>query len=190
MKNSRIGRGLKRPRSSKTLRIWKRFIWDRIRVDPVSKCWIVVYPWTRMNFWKEDGLSEPRLPIPRLRGYVKVEAPRIGRVWAHRLSFLSYVADIPDGALVLHSPKCISRACVNPAHLRLGDARENARDRDKSGTTARGERNGKAKLRPDQVRAIRHASDSFPDELIALRFNISVSQVRRIRLGDSWREDR
>lgn len=45
---------------------------------------------------------------------------------AHRLSFKTFVDDIPDGMLVLHH--CDTPRCVNPAHLYLGTQKENIHD--------------------------------------------------------------
>lgn len=45
---------------------------------------------------------------------------------AHRFSYELYNDKIPPDKSVLH--KCHNRLCVNPAHIYLGDAQDNARD--------------------------------------------------------------
>jgi hypothetical protein len=48
-------------------------------------------------------------------------------VKAHRVSHLLTHGPIPPGLYVLHS--CDNRRCVNPNHLRIGTAQDNADDR-------------------------------------------------------------
>jgi hypothetical protein len=63
----------------------------------------------------------------------KVDAPYgqlVVKVWgeklAHRWSYLHFNGAIADGLMVRH--KCDVRLCVNPAHLELGEAKDNVRD--------------------------------------------------------------
>lgn len=67
-----------------------------------------------------------------------------GQVWyhgrkeyAHRLSYLLFVGEIPQGLFVLHH--CDTPNCVRPDHLFLGTAKDNSNDRDAKGRTSNGQ---------------------------------------------------
>ncbi len=46
--------------------------------------------------------------------------------YVHRVSYRLFIGDIPAGMMVPHS--CDNPPCFNPAHLRLGDKRDNTID--------------------------------------------------------------
>jgi hypothetical protein len=54
-----------------------------------------------------------------------------GNKKAHRVIYEALVGEIPEGMFVLH--KCDTPRCINPDHLFLGTALDNARDRDTKG---------------------------------------------------------
>lgn len=60
---------------------------------------------------------------------------------------------VPYRAMVLHS--CNNPPCVNPAHLRVGSALDNADDMRRSGRILRGENSPASKLRTHHVIGIR-----------------------------------
>jgi hypothetical protein len=80
-------------------------------------------------------------------GYGKLHIKKDGKdraIDAHRFSWMCANGPIPEGLFVLHS--CDTPSCVNPAHLSVGTAADNARDMVTRGRSARGERHSQASL--------------------------------------------
>ena len=68
-------------------------------------------------------------------------------------------------------------------NLEWGSTRENATDRDAHGRTAKGERNGFAKLTDAQIAEIRSLSGKLSQEKIGRRFGVSQVHIGRILRG-------
>jgi hypothetical protein len=112
---------------------------------------------------------------------------------AHRVSHFIEHGRIDNDRLVLH--RCDERACVNPAHLFLGTPKDNSQDAVKKGRNAKlfGERNGKAKLTLQKVRAIKRLLRDKANgrcELrqyeIARQFGVSEATVSYLKNGGRW----
>ena len=119
-------------------------------------------------------------------GYGVIGAARRDQILlAHRISWELHYSPIPDGLHVLHH--CDNPPCVNPHHLFLGTAADNAADRLGKGRQARGEQAGNAKLTQEQVMNIRRefCQGSLVIEL-AQKYNISLSTIRDIRDRRTW----
>lgn len=112
------------------------------------------------------------------KGYGDFWNPQ-GERLAHRLSYVLHNGPIPPGLLVCH--KCDNPGCVNPKHLFLGTDKVNADDRAAKGRSAKGERNGRAKLTDEQVRQIRASTGT--QAAVAKQFGISNGMVWKIRNG-------
>lgn len=91
---------------------------------------------------------------------------------------------IPDGLVVRH--RCDNAACCNPAHLELGTALDNVRDRVERGRGRgpRGNESGNVKLTAEKVRAVRTAEGSQRE--IAARYGICQQSVSDIRCRKTW----
>lgn len=139
-------------------------------------CW----PWTRSR--TDDG-------------YGKVSLGKSGTMGrAHRVAYELAVGPIPDGLVVCH--RCDSPSCCNPAHLFVGTVTENNHDRDAKGhhgshtrpeRRARGEKNARAKLTAESVRAIREQARSGKlQREIAAEFGVSQQAIGRVLSGRRW----
>lgn len=108
---------------------------------------------------------------------------------AYRIAWELTNGPIPDGLFACH--RCDNPLCVNPAHLFLGTAADNNRDRHAKGRSrglfVNGSEHPRAKLTDGDVRTMRtlHADGQLPRE-IAVRFGVSRAQVAKIVTGKAW----
>ena len=154
--------------------------WTMVTCGSASECW----PWKRAVFHMGHGAVHFEGKQDR----------------AHRVAWRLTNGPIPDGLCVLHH--CDNPPCCNPSHLFLGTKTDNSRDRDRKGRqarglrsgrytqphrTARGERNGRAKIKEFDVVSIRQMrKDGATLSSIAAKFGISTSQAHRTANGKSW----
>jgi len=105
----------------------------------------------------------------------------------HRVVCEQFHGACPDGLEAAHS--CGVSSCVNPRHLRWVTPKENAKDRDRHTTTARGSRIGRSKLVEADVLQIRSLWESggHSQPVLAARFGVAERQIRRILSRQHWR---
>ena len=138
-------------------------LYKMVRVDPDSGCHV----WTgspNHNGYGRIGIN--------YRDYL-----------AHRVSYELQIGTIPDGLFVCH--KCDNRLCINPEHLFAGTLQDNHADMCSKKRHQFGERQWRAKLTDDDVRAIRSLNKPLGE--IAELFGISRSAVSLIRIRKSWK---
>ena len=116
-----------------------------------------------------------------------------GRTWRVPRLMWTALHDHPGELCVCH--KCDVPSCIEPSHLFLGTARDNARDRESKGrgnrtVRVRGEQVVTAKLTWPEVRTIRarHAAGERVLHL-AREYGLHHSTVDDVVRGRSWREN-
>ncbi len=141
--------------------------WEKVAVRSQGECWT----WT--------GSLDTR-------GYGTIGADG-GRplMRAHRVSYELANGPIPSGLVVCHA--CDNRDCVNPGHLFAATQRDNVRDMVRKGRrhSSAGDRNPSAKLRSDQVIAIRQ--DRRRSREICAEYGIASSTLLSITRHETWR---
>lgn len=107
----------------------------------------------------------------------------------HRVSYELHRGPIPAGAMVLHRCGNGHLGCVNPAHLYLGDAKQNAADAARHGVLPVGERHHATPLHDADVREIRraHASGEAGYRALGRRYGIDKAAIARIVRRQTWR---
>lgn len=140
--------------------------WDH--VEKTKTCWI----WMGCKF---------------SNGYGRVRLSPTKTVVAHRMAWQMTRGEIPAGMMVCH--KCDVRDCCNPAHLFLGNARDNVRDCMKKGRRASnvGENHPSAKLTEQKVLKIRQGRLSgIPLSVFAKKYGVTIQAVSLASNGASW----
>lgn len=136
-----------------------------------------------MSYRKEGCLIQPRISR---NGYLLVNLAN-GKSYrtasVHRLVALTFHG-VPVGERdqVAHGDGNKQNNCA--ANLRWATALENAEDRDRHGTTVRGEDHHSAKLKDDEVRDILASNDNHTT--LARKYGVTVPAIRKVRNGKSW----
>lgn len=118
-------------------------------------------------------------------GYISLTGGK--KMRAHRFAWTARHGDIPGGLHVLH--KCDVPACINPDHLFLGTAADNASDkiakgRQRTGVSL-GEKHGCAKLTDSQAAEILQTREIA--RIVAERYGVSRSTIALIRGRKIWK---
>lgn len=134
--------------------------------EPFSGCWLWMATVNNLGygeFWLKDGNH-----------------------YAHRMSWMMFMGEIPNGLWVLHH--CDTPCCVNPNHLFLGTHQDNRDDCKKKGRTVRGEKNHFAKLDESIVSEIRslYAGGNISHRELGKRFNVTHTTIGYIVRRKTW----
>ena len=131
-------------------------------------------------------------------GYGRIFVPGKHPQLAHRVMYELERGEIPDGLFVLHNcPDGDNPSCVNPDHMFLGTQTENLEDmwrknrqRKDFTNTPRGEKQHKAKLTNNLVRAIRRKKQENPSlsyVALAKEFEIDPTTAADIIAKRTWK---
>lgn len=155
---------LARPITDWALDRLKGRLWDKVAVKAGDECW---------NWTGKINASGYGIIVDRKREWL-----------AHRIALAMVGRRPPPDRMVCHH--CDNRACCNPAHLYLGDAKLNARDRDQRdrGNWRSGEQHGRAKLSWPDVKEIRASNDGYG--ALAKRYGVAKATIRNAKLGRTW----
>lgn len=137
-------------------------------------------------------------------GYGVMSVVRAGKrklIGVHRYSWERTHGKIPDGLCVCH--KCDNPKCVNVDHLFIGTRKDNNHDRSLKNRSGKrvftdeerfkyscinsGEKNNSAKLTEKEVIQIKNIRGKFTRKEIAKRFNVSLSCIKDIFGGKTWK---
>jgi hypothetical protein len=92
--------------------------------------------------------------------------------------------DLPDEFVVRHT--CDNRLCINPKHLIIGTHQQNVQDRVSRNRSAKGEKNGRAKLSSEQVKEIRQ-DNTTPKMVLAKHYGVDPKLIRDIQNNRTWK---
>jgi hypothetical protein len=137
--------------------------WAKVRKGGEDECWL----------W-QGGMMKSGYGVFSLDGK---------RVRAHRYAYVISAGALERGLEVLHS--CDVRACQNPRHLRAGTHQENMNDAVLRRRHRYGEGNARARLKADDVRAIRRSTESAVR--LAARYGVNPGTIHSIRRWKTWK---
>jgi hypothetical protein len=120
----------------------------------------------------------------RVHGYGTISISGAKRR-VHRVAWEIARGPIPGGMAVCH--RCDNRACIDVDHLFLGTLADNNADMMNKGrfVPVLGEKNGRAKLTPEQVAAI--VADPRGRVAIAAEYGISKYHVNALKRRRNWK---
>ena len=138
-------------------------LWNYTRQE--GDCWV----WTRCRF--ENGYGAFKVANKQWR--------------THRLAWTLMHGEIPAGLQVNHH--CDNKACINPAHLYVGDQKQNRQDAVRRGRTAKGIRNGMYTHPESRSTGERNSNHKITDEQRAdMRIAYAQGGVTLSQLGKQY----
>lgn len=121
-------------------------------------------------------------------GYGSIGVEGKKTMLAHRVSYLEFRGEIPEGAKVLHH--CDNPSCINPEHLFLGSQKDNVHDMIDKGRKAvlKGSTHPRSKLTVAQVEQVAILrSQGLSQTEVGKALGITQAVVSKIERGDIWK---
>lgn len=103
---------------------------------------------------------------------------------AHRLSYITFIGEVPDGLLVLHH--CDNRKCVRPSHLFVGTNADNMQDKINKGRQPIGEKAGGSKLTEKQAKEVLDLKGRYTQRALSKMYGIAHSNIGAIHRRTAW----
>lgn len=150
----------------------KKLFWDKVDVREEDDCWN----------WLHAKSS---------KGYGQIKIHYVQYV-ATRVCYFMHHEAFDDRLLICHH--CDNPSCVNPKHLWLGDAKQNAEDRDSKGRYVIGdlpvgEDHFSAKLTDEKVLQIRclYEIGGYSHRELGNMFGVAKETVSALLQGRTWK---
>lgn len=145
--------------------------------------------WSLSN-WRGYGRRRLATELDRdgyPRAHVKHNG-RMRRLMVHRLVAEAFIGPKPVGQEVRHLNG--DKLDASARNLAYGTRQENADDRDRHGRTARGSRNGAARLSGSAAAEIRslYAAGGITQEQLGRRFGVHQKTICRVLRSETWSE--
>ncbi len=138
--------------------------WDKVVVGRLDECWIF-QGYCRSK--KAGG-----------HGQFRVDSVPL---YAHRVALASTGVNV-IGQVVRH--RCNVPSCCNPSHLHTGDHWDNVDDRVASDRSAKGAKNGRARL--TEAIVIEMRGNTRPHYQFAKKYGVDSTTVSLARRGVTW----
>lgn len=131
------------------------------------------------------------------RGYGVFYVSMQKMVRSLRFAFLSHTGEDPYPHLVLHT--CDNPACVNPAHLYLGDYAQNTKDAIDRNRFHRGPLRDSSKMRRGSMHPHSKLTENIVEQarilhaegatatVLAAQFDVTISSMSKILKGEFWK---
>lgn len=150
----------------------EKAFWDKVDRKGPDECWL----WKEEHYKDDDGYAHHQWKGKKRLGH------RIAYALANGIDPLELDPELEAA----HS--CNVRHCCNPKHITMKDKLDNLRDRQITGTIARGENNGHAVLTEEQVIAIRveRNSTGLAYAALAERYTVCKETIAAICQGRLW----